>query len=125
MPDLFTIIATFFIFAFGYFVGSYTAISKMLDIFKEIMGREFDPDELYIDEDQILNMAKSILFKTETVNNILYLYNIENHRFVCQGLTLEELCTRCVESTKLDTIFIVHEKQTYQYNGKVIEKIET
>ena len=125
MPDLFTIIATFFIFAFGYFVGSYTAISKMLDIFKEIMGREFDPDELCIDEDQILNMAKSILFKTETVNNILYLYNIENHRFVCQGLTLEELCTRCVESTKLDTIFIVHEKQTYQYNGKVIEKIET
>lgn len=125
MPDLFTVLGIVLIFSVGYFVGSYTAITKMLDIFKEIMGREFDPDELYEDEDEILNLAKAILFKTETVNNMLYMYNIENHKFVCQGLTLEELCSRCVEYTKLDTIFVVHEKETYQYNGKVIEKIET
>jgi hypothetical protein len=123
MSDLFTVLGIVLIFAVGYFIGSYTAITKMLDIFKEIMGREFDPDEL--DEDKILDLAKDILFKTETINNMLYMYNIENHKFVCQGLTLEELCARCVEYTKLDTIFVVHEKETYQYNGKVIEKIET
>ena len=125
MPDLFTILEILLIFGVGYFIGSYTAITKMLDIFKEIMGREFDPDELYEDEDEILDLAKAILFKTETINNMLYLYNIENHKFVCQGLTLEELCNKCVKSTKLDTIFVVHEKETYQYNGKIIEKIET
>lgn len=124
MEDIYIILSAITIFAIGYYIGTYNAVMKMLSIFKDITGKELDLEDLIEEEEDVKHLVTSMLFVTETINNTLYLYNLENNTFVCQGLTLEELCVRCLESTKLDDMFVVHEKETYHYNGECIEKVE-
>lgn len=122
MQDLYVILGIIIIFGIGYQVGTFITVMKMLELFKEMTGREMDLEELT--DEEILDEARSMVFITENINNILYMYTGHGNMFVCQGNTLEELCTRCKEYTNLNDIFVIHEKQTYHYDGKVVEKVK-
>ena len=100
---------------------------RMVSLYERLTGRELeieDIEKLNADDSHVLEVAKSMMFKTETINDTLYLYNVEQNSFVCQGSTLEDICKKCVEYTKLTDVFVFHEKQAYHYDGEVIEKVK-
>jgi hypothetical protein len=127
MEDFYTILEIVIILAIGYHIGEFIAVMRMLSLFERMTGREIeveDIERLSTDNEHILEVARSMMFQTETINDVLYLYTIEQNSFVCQGNTLEELCMKCREYTKLSDVFVFHEKQAYHYDGEVIEKVK-
>ena len=127
MDDFYTLIEIIIIFAVGYYIGEFIAVMRMVSLYERLTGRELeieDIEKLNADDSHVLEVAKSMMFKTETINDTLYLYNVEQNSFVCQGSTLEDICKKCVEYTKLTDVFVFHEKQAYHYDGEVIEKVK-
>jgi hypothetical protein len=127
MEDFYTLLEIIIILIVGYHVGEFMAIMRMLSLFERMTGKEIeieDIERLGTEDEHILEVARSMMFKTETINDELYLYTIDQNNFVCQASTLEELCKRCKEYTKLSDMFVFHEKQTYHYDGEVIEKVK-
>jgi hypothetical protein len=127
MEDFYTFLEIIIILAVGYHVGEFIAVMRMLNLFERMTGREIeveDIERLGTDEEHVLEVARSMMFKTETIDDELYLYTVDQSNFVCQASTLEELCKRCKEYTKLTDVFVFHEKQAYHYDGEVIEKVK-
>jgi hypothetical protein len=127
MEDFYTLLEIILILIVGYHVGEFMAIMRMLSLFEKMTGREIgieDIEGLNTEDEHVLEVARSMMFKTETINDELYLYTVDQSNFVCQASTLEELCKRCKENTKLSDMFVFHEKQTYHYDGEVIEKVK-
>ena len=129
MEDFYTILEIVIILAIGYHVGEFIAIMRMVNLFEHLTGKELDLEDLERlnnenDADHVLSVARSMMFQTETHNDTLYLYSIDQDSFVCQGNTLEDICKKCREYTKLSDVFVFHEKQAYHYDGEVIEKVK-
>ena len=127
MDDFYTLIEIIIIFGVGYYIGEFIAVMRMVSLYERLTGRELeieDIEKLKSDEEHVLSVARSMMFQTETINDTLYLYSIDQNSFVCQGSTLEDICKKCVEYTKLTDVFVFHEKQAYHYDGEVIEKVK-
>jgi hypothetical protein len=119
----FDIILFAVIFSLGYKLGEFFAVYRMLEMFKTITGKELSTEEIEKAGDERIEEIKSIyLFETETVNDVLYLYN-RKKEFICQASSLEELCKKCIEYTKLSKAIVVHDSHSYYTNGVTIEKI--
>ena len=127
MEDFYTLLEIVIILAVGYHVGEFIAVMRMLSLFEHLTGRELeieDIENINNDGEPVLKVARSMMFQTETINDTLYLYSIDQNNFVCQGNTLEDICKKCAEYTKLSDVFVFHEKQAYHYDGEVIEKVK-
>lgn len=127
MEDFYTLIEIFIILVVGYHIGEFVAVMRMLNLFERLTGREIkveDIEKVNSEDEHVLEAARSMMFQTETINDILYLYTIDHNNFICQGATLEDICKKCVEYTKLSDVFVFHEKQAYHYDGTIIEKVK-
>lgn len=127
MEDFYTLLEIIIIFGIGYCIGEFLAVMRMLRLFEHLTGKELeleDIENLETDEEYVASVARSMLFKTETINDMMYVYSMDEDTFVCQGSTIEELCKKCREYTKLSDVFVFHEKQAYHYDGEVIEKVK-
>lgn len=110
-------------FALGYKMGEFIAVLRMLEMFKILTGKEFNPDEVEkMGEERIEEIKSTYFFETETINDMLYLYN-RKKEFICQAPSLEELCSKCIEYTKLSKVVVKHNDRSYYTNGKTIERI--
>jgi len=111
------------IFSLGYKLGEFFAVYRMLEMFRTITGKELSPEEIErMGDERIEEIKSTYFFETETINEMLYLYNREKE-FICQASSLEELCKKCIEYTKLTKAIVVHNSQSYYTNGQTVEKI--
>jgi hypothetical protein len=127
MEDFYTLLEIIIIFGIGYYIGEFIAVMRMVSLFEHLTGRELDIEDIKNinnDGEHVLEVARSMMFQTETIDEVMYLYTIDQNNFVCQGNTLEDICKKCVEYTKLSDVFVFHEKQAYHYDGEVIEKVK-
>jgi hypothetical protein len=127
MEDFYTLLEIVFILAIGFHIGEFIAVMRMLSLFERMTGREIeleDIEKLDADSDHVIKVARSMMFKTETINDVMYVYSMDEDTFVCQGSTLEDICKKCKEYTKLSDVFVFHNKQAYHYDGEVIEEVK-
>jgi hypothetical protein len=126
MEDFYTLLEIIIIFGIGYCIGEFIAVMRMVSLFEHLTGKELELEDIenINDGEHILEVARSMMFQTETINDVMYVYSMDENTFVCQGSTIEELCKKCREYTKLSDVFVFHEKQTYHYDGEVIEKVK-
>lgn len=122
MEDFYTFIEIVVIFAIGYYVGVYVTVMKMLNLYAQLTGSELSPEDIKNVGNEELEEVYHV-FQTETHNNVLYLYNKDTDLFVCQASSFEELCKLCKELTKCSDIFVIHDDESYYYNGSVLKKI--
>jgi hypothetical protein len=127
MEDFYTLLEIVLILAIGFHIGEFIAVMRMLSLFERMTGREIDVEDierLGSDEEHIVSVARSMMFKTETINDVMYVYSMDEDTFVCQGSTLEDICKKCKEYTKLSDVFVFHNKQAYHYDGEIIEEVK-
>jgi hypothetical protein len=126
MEDFYTLLEIIIIFGIGYCIGEFIAVMRMVSLFEHLTGKELELEDIenINDGEHILEVARSMMFQTETINDVMYVYSMDENTFVCQGSTIEELCKKCREYTKLSDVFVFHEKQAYHYDGEVIEKVK-
>ena len=127
MEDFYTLLEIIIIFGVGYCIGEFIAVMRMISLYEQLTGKELeleDIENLETDEEYVTSVARSMMFQTEIINDTLYLYSIDQNNFVCQGSTIEDICKKCREYTKLSDVFVFHEKQAYHYDGEVIEKVK-
>jgi hypothetical protein len=91
------IIDIIIVFSIGYFVGQVVTLFKLRNEIRQVA------DELGIDIDNPLEGKVTLptntvrILRTEKHKDTLYLYDEENHNFVCQGDCLESLAKRIKE----------------------------
>jgi hypothetical protein len=127
MEDFYTLLEIVLILAIGFHIGEFVAVMRMLSLFERMTGREIeleDIEKLDTDSNHVIKVARSMMFKTETINDVMYVYSMDEDTFVCQGSTLEDICKKCKEYTKLSDVFVFHNKQAYHYDGEVIEEVK-
>lgn len=109
----------------GYKLGEAVAMVKMFNLYERLTGKELEVEDIEkLMTDRIKEIADKVMFVTETINNVIYLYSHDKTSFICQADTLEEICKKCIERTKLPDVFVFHNEEAYHYNGKIIEKVK-
>ena len=125
MDDFFTLIEILCILYVGYKMGEAVTMVKMFNLYERITGKELEVEDIEAHfKEKLKEYAHSVMFETETVNDVIYLYTHDKVKFICQATTIEEICKKCIENTKLPDVFVFHNEIAYHYNGETLKVIE-
>jgi hypothetical protein len=125
MDNFFTLLEILSLLYIGYKIGEAVTMVKMFNLYEKITGKELEVEDIEAHfQEKLKEYAQGVMFETETINDVIYLYSHDKVNFICQANTLEEICKKCIECTKLSDVFVFHNEVSYHYNGKIIEKIE-
>lgn len=108
------------ILASAYFVAGYLVATRR---FERLMQKAV---EEYVSDQQV-SARRLLSLSHEVINNVHYFYNVQNHSFVCQGTTLEEVAATYYSSDSKRVGVFKHSENNRIYwfvDGKVIRADE-
>lgn len=120
---LFNVLYTIAIFYLGYKLSELVQLVKLkMAVEKLLESRGLSLDEAVATPDNFTILVLEI----EEVDDIKLLYDKEDHEFICQGHTLEELAVKFNERKKQSLGTLKHnDTNIYFINGKVKDKLST
>lgn len=107
------------VFWLGYHTGSAVLSYRLRHvIFKEAkkLGITTPYQESILEERPVVEQLI-----VEKANNILYLYDREDNKFVCQGSTLEELASLAKEYKNIKYAAVMIDKEIYAFVDGVVK----
>lgn len=110
------IISLIVIFAVGFFLGkahTYFQIAKILRNTLEEVGLSIEELKGEQKEELESNVSK---LEVETHGDMLYLYDRENHTFICQANTVQELATLAKEYKQVLYAVVKHGDKVFTFN---------
>lgn len=100
----------FIIFMFGFVIGEMITMMRLRNSLNRI-SKELKLDFPSKDEDT--QIQKSLRMFTERVGDVLYLYDKETDKFICQASTIEELGILAKQYKNIKRGTIVHDDKVF------------
>jgi hypothetical protein len=111
------------IFGLGFILGKIHTYMKITNLIKETAKRhgislEQELDRMNIDND--LRIIYQLI--VESHNDILYLFEKESNRFICQGASVQELAKLAKEQGNIINAAVVYDNRIFTFvNGESTE----
>ena len=110
------IISLIVIFCAGYFIGKVHTYYKITRLLKDTMEEiGISIEDLRGEQKEELESIVSKL-EVETHGDMLYLYDRENHTFICQANTVQELATLAKEYKQVLYAVVKHGDKVFTFN---------
>ena len=103
----------------GYLVGEFYCLYRMRHIIMNAAAKE----GIYLDEEHKAKVIEVHKLRTQTIDDILYLYTDEED-FICQAKTLEELATLSQQYKNIKYAAVIHDDKVFTFINGVVTKKE-
>ena len=119
METLFIILALIVGFLLGEFVALFRLRKIMMRV-AELQGIDIEAELEKLEQGEEEKPEVSIhRLEVEQVNDILYLYDRTDDRFICQGPTIDELATLSKTYKNINAATVIHDKKLFIFSDGV------
>lgn len=108
------------IFGCGYALGEFVAVYRVHRYLITISKKAGIDLEKELDETNQVSLISKL--STEVVNDIIYLYDMDDKTFICQGKTIEELAKLTLEVQKIEQAIVLHDKSIFVFDNGTAHK---
>jgi hypothetical protein len=117
----------------GFFIGrayTYWTLYQALKELAEAEGLDLSDElqkikEKHLDEDEGITVIKVVPLQIESHGNLLYLFERETDKFICQGSTIEELAKLAKDNKNIITASVTYGEKVFMFiNGTSKEYVK-
>jgi hypothetical protein len=104
------------VFGCGYALGEFVTVHRVHTFLIRISRKAGIDLEREVDN-EIGNAVSVPKLSTEMVDDIIYLYDMDDKTFICQGKTIEELAKLTLDISKIEQAIVLHDKSIFVFDN--------